>query len=227
MTVTFADPFRYTIFGFMNTQKAGNTSRFDRKERGVVAGLQLKNAASDILDMSHGKSGKIMGTLNGVSESIHTARETSKAFDILCKGVNFVSKLVNPILIVASAVRAWHAKDKKSAAIQESGAMIGMLGAEYLYKKFFGLGGHSACYKNYNWANKAANVAKNFITSNKLLSKLPANKFTTLLKGLGFIVTSCTAFALGSAGGKAIADRTTAVEYAKKHRFDTVATPTA
>ena len=186
--------------------------------------FQLKNAVSDVLDFSHGKDGKIMGTLNGVSEGIHAARESSKIFDVVCKGVNFASKLVNPILVLASAARALHSEDKKSATIKETGAMIGMFGAEYLYKKFFGLGGYKPMYNNYNWSRTLSNGFKEFLSSNKYLSKLPTNKLTVLIKALGFIAVSCSAFALGSYAGKKVADNTTAKQYARKHRFDTVAT---
>lgn len=217
MPVTFADPFRYTIFGFMNKNKAENKTRFDRRERGLVAGLQLKNAASDVLDMSHGKSGGVMDALNDVSKGIKTARNSSKVFDVVCKGVNFMSKLVNPILVVASGVRAWHADDKKSAAIKEGLSMAGMFAAEGAYKRFFGLGGHAAGYKNYKWATDAAKGFKNFMAKNKYLSKLPAGRTAAMLVGLGFIITSCSAFAIGGSAGKAIADRTTAKQFAKKH----------
>ena len=217
MTVVLADPLRYAFFCFTNSDKATNSMRVDQKERGLVAMLQLKNAASDVLDLSKGKQGKIAKGLTGVSTGIHAARESSKVFDSVCKGVNVLSKLVNPILVVASMVRAWKSDDKKSAAIRETGAMTFMFGGEWAFKSLFGLGGKTACYKNIKPVNAAVNAAKGIMSTNKYLSKLPANKVIGLLKAIGFIITSCGMFELGSKTGQAIADRTTAKAYAKEH----------
>jgi len=219
VTVGLADAFRYTLFGFMNSKKAGNNTRSDRVERGAVATLQLKNAASDVLDMSHGKESGVMGKLNEVSGGIKTARNGSKIFDTLCKGVNFASKLVNPILVIAGIHRAYKAEDKKSAAIKESGAVLTMFGAEWLYKSFFGLGKHSAKYNNFAVTRNSASALKTFVTTNKFLSKLPSAGVLGLIKSVGFIATSCTAFYLGGKAGKYIADRTTAKEYERHHHF--------
>lgn len=217
MAVVLADPLRYAVFSFMNTEKANNSLRVDQKERGLVAMLQLKNAASDVLDLSKGEKGKLAKGLNGVSEGLHNARESSKVFDSVCKSVNVLSKLVNPILVVASMVRAWKSEDKKSAAIRETGAMTFMLGGEWAFKSLFGLGGKTACYKSIKPINAAVNAVKGVLSTNKFLSKLPSNKVTGLLKAIGFIVTSCGMFELGTRSGQAIADRTTAKTFAKEH----------
>ena len=217
MSVALADPIRMLIFGCMNTDKANNSLRADQKERALVAGLQVKNAASDVLELAHGKTGAVADGLNKVSGTIETARNSSKIFDGVCKSVNILSKLVNPILCVASAVRAYKAEDKKSASIKELGAMSFMFAAEGAYKKLFGLGGNVAHYQNCKILNKIVTAGKNFCKSNKYLGKLPQGKLGGLVKALGFIVTSCGAFELGSRTGKFIADNTTAKAYAKTH----------
>ena len=217
MTAGIADPLRYAVFGLMNTEKANNSLRVDQKERGLVAVLQVKNAASDVLDLSKGKKGKIAKGLTGVSTGIHQAREANKAFDSVCKGVNVLSKLVNPILVVASMVRAWKSDDKKSAALRETGAMTFMLGGEWGFKTLFGLGGKTACYKNIKPINAIVTAMKGVMSTNKYLNKLPANKVTGLIKAIGFIITSCGMFEIGSRAGNAIAQRTTAITYAKEH----------
>ena len=125
--------------------------------------------------------------------------------------------MVNPILCVASAVRAYKADDKKSAAIKEFGAMSFMLGFEWCYKYLFGLGGKTAHYQNFKPLKFIIDAGKKFCASNKLLGKLPQGRLGSLIKALGFIAVSCGAFELGSRGGKAIADRTTAKTYAKNH----------
>ena len=214
----FADPIRYAVFGIMNTNKANNTLRVDRKERGLVAMLQAKNAASDLLDLAKTRTGKVAEGLQGVSEGIHAAQEGSKAFNMLCKGVNYVSKLVNPILVLASAVRAWNADDKKSAVLKEGGAMTFMLGGEWIYKRLFGLGGYKACYKNFKLTDMAVKGAKNLVKSSKFLSKLPMGKLTGLIKAIGFIAVSCGMFEIGSRVGQAVANKTTAKSYAQKQQ---------
>lgn len=217
MSVGLADPIRMMVFSVMNTDKAKNSLRVDQKERGLVAGLQLKNAASGVLEIAQGKTGAVADGLNRVSGTIETARNSSKIFNEVCKGVNIVSKLVNPILCVASGVRAYKAEDKKSAAIKEAGAMGAMFGAEWGYKVLFGLGGKTAHYQNFKPIKTVVDTGKKFCASNKLLGKLPQGKLGSLIKALGFIATSCGAFELGSRAGKAIADRTTAKTYALNH----------
>ena len=217
MSVSLADPIRMMIFGCLNTEKANNSLRADNAERGVVAALQIKNAASDILDLAHNKTGTVADGLNKVSGGIKTARNSSKAFDFVCKGVNFFSKLINPILCVASAVRAWSAKDKKSAAIKELGAMGTMFAVEYGYKKLFGLAGKTATYQNNKMLNQIVTSGKKFCQNNKFLGKLPQGKLGALIKGLGFIIASCSAFEIGGRVGSFVAKNTTAKEYAKDH----------
>ena len=217
MSVNLADPIRMMIFGCMNTDKAKNALRADTTERGIVAGLQLKNAASDILELAQNKTGTVADGLNKVSGGIKTARSTSKVFDALCIGVNYVSKLVNPILCVASAVRAWSAQDKKSAAIKEFGAMSAMFGAEWAYKKLFGLGGKTATYQNHKWLNNIIASGKKFCQNNKVLGKLPQGRLGALIKGVGFIIASCGAFEIGSKAGEFVAKHTTAKLYEKEH----------
>ena len=208
MSVGLADPIRMMIFGCMNTDKANNSLRVDRKERALVAGLQLKNAASDILDLAHNKTGTVAEGLNKVSGSIKTARNSSKIFDGVCKGVNILSKLVNPILCVASGVRIYKAEDKKSASFKEIGAMSAMFGAEWAYKTLFGLGGKTAKYQNIKFLKNIVDSGKKFCASNKLLGKLPQGKLGGLIKALGFIATSCGAFELGSKAGSFVANKT-------------------
>lgn len=217
MPVGLADPIRMMVFSVMNTDKAKNSLRADQKERAVVAGLQLKNAASGILEVAQGKTGKVANGLNRVSGTIETAKNSSKIFNGICKGVNILSKLVNPILCVASGVRIYKSEDKKSSLLKESGAMGAMFGAEWAYKELFGLGGKTAKYQNIKVVKNIVDAGKNFCKNNKLLGKLPQGKLGSLIKALGFIAASCGAFELGSKAGKAIADRTTAKAYAKNH----------
>jgi len=217
MTSGIADPLRMCVFSIMNCGKANDSMRADTKERGLVSLLQLKNSASGAMDLAHGHTGKVANCLNDVSNSIKSARTTSKTFDLACKSVNVVSDLVNPILVVASGVRVYNSDDKKSALLKEAGAMSCMFAAEGAAKKLLGLGGRSAAYKNYKVLKSAANAIKTFCESNKYLSKFPSGKIGGILKGLAFIAASCTGFAVGGDIGKAIADRTTAKQYAETH----------
>jgi hypothetical protein len=217
MTSGIADPIRMIVFSCMNGEKANNALRSDTKERGLVSLLQLKNSASGAMDLAKGKTGSVANCLNSMSNSIHSARETSKIFDGVCKSVNVVSDLVNPLLVVASGVRVYNSEDKKSALLKETGAMTGMFAGEWAYKTLFGLGGKEATYQNYKWLNKAGKSIENLFATNKYLSKLPAGKIGGVVKALGFIATSCGAFALGSKIGDSIAQKTTAKAYAAKH----------
>ncbi|MCD8378385.1 MAG: hypothetical protein LUB59_06320 [Candidatus Gastranaerophilales bacterium] len=223
MAAGIANPLRMCIFSFMNGDKAYDSLRTDNKERGLVSILQMRNSASGAMELAHGHTGKVANCLNDISESIKAARSTSKAFDCACKGINIVSEMVNPILVVASGVRVYNSDDKKSAMLKEAGAMTGMFAAESAYKTLFGLNkGSEATYKKYKLLNNTADGIKKFCSSNKFLSKIPSGKIGGIIKGLGFIAASCSAFAIGSEIGDAIAQRTTAKDYAAKHALTKV-----
>lgn len=217
MTVGLADPLRMLTFSIMNTNKATNDLRVDRPERAAVAGLQLRTVLNDTIDIAKKKTGKIAGVFQGISHGIKSGRSASSTFDVLCKGVNFAAeRLVNPILCLASVVRAYNSEDKKSAAIRELGAMSFMLGGERAYKHLFGLRGLNASYKNIKVLNKGGQLFKTFVATNKYLSKLPSNGVFGIVKAAGFIITSCGMFALGGKIGKSVADKTTAKAFEEK-----------
>ena len=217
MSAGIADPLRMLIFSCMNGGKASNALRTDNTERGVVSVLQLKNSASGAMELAKGQTGAVATYLNGVSDSIHAARETSKVFNGVCKGVNVVSEWVNPLLCVASGVRVYNAEDKQSALIEETGAMSSMFAAEAVYKNLFGLGGKTATYQNHKFLRDFSTGFKDVCRHSKWLSRFPVGRLCGIAKALGFIATSCLAFSAGGSVGKSIADRTTAVEYARLH----------
>lgn len=207
MTAGLADPIRSLIFSGMNYDKAHNLARTDCAERGAVSIIQLGNSAKGVMNAAAGKSGAAADCINGVAETIKEARETSKVFDGVCKGANILSKMVNPILCLASVARVAHSEDKKKTGVKELGAMGLMFTGEGIWKRLFGLGGFTAKYSKYKWVNSAVNGVKKFLTTNKWLSKIPLGKWGTLLKALGFVAVSCSCFALGSKLGEVTADK--------------------
>lgn len=218
MVAGIANPLRMGIFSIMNNEKAHDSLRADTKERGLVSILQMKNSASEAMELAHGHNGRVANCLNGMSNSIKEARATSRVFDGVCKGVNVVSDWVNPILIVASGARVYNADDKQSALLKEAGAMSCMFAAENFTKKMLGLNkGSTAQYKNYKFLSDIADGVKKFCENTKYLKNIPSSRIGGVLKGLAFIVASCTGFEVGSRIGSAIADKTTAKTYAEKH----------
>lgn len=202
MTANIADSLRFLIFSGMNFDKAHNIARTDCAERGVVSIIQLGNSAKGAIGAMAKKSDALATCVGEMSDVIKGARETSKVFDGVCKGAGILSKAVNPLLCVASGVRVYKSKDKKRTAVKEAGAMSLMFAGEGVWKRLFGLGGHTASYTNYKWVNSAVNGIKKFLTTNKFLSKIPLGKWGVLLKALGFVAVSCTCFALGSKLGE-------------------------
>ena len=101
MAAGIANPLRMGIFSIMNNEKAHDSLRADTKERGLVSILQMKNSASEAMELAHGHNGRVANCLNGMSESIKDARETSKIFNGVCKGdklaFNGKSYLVNEV----------------------------------------------------------------------------------------------------------------------------------
>ena len=205
MAACLADSLRFLIFSGMNLDKANTVTRTDRGVRGAVSAIQFGNSAKGALAVAAEKSETVAKCVDDVADIINGARSTSKVFDGVCKGANILSKMVNPLLCVASGVRVYKSEDKKSAAVKEGCAMGLMFTGEGIWKRLFGLGGHEASYKKYKPVNKAVTAGKKFVTSNKILNKIPAGRWGTLVKALGFVAVSCSCFSIGSKLGESTA----------------------
>ncbi len=212
MTVILANALRKGFFAYTNNEKGHNASRSDRTERAAVSNLQTFSAASETVDLAKGT--KVGANL---ADTLKSTKTTSKLFKYVSKAANLASDLVNPLLIVASGARVYSADDKKSSAIQEGSAMGAMFLAEGQVKKLLGLKkGSVPTYTNSKVLTNIAEGIKKFCTNNKVLSKLPTNKITGVIKAISFVAASCTAFAVGGDIGKYVADNTTARSYQKE-----------
>lgn len=208
MSVALANALRKTFFAYTNNEKANNVARADRAERRITSICQDIGAADDAIRFV-GETTKGSRCVNALTDTMKASEPTSK----LLQGANWIakwaSKLVNPILCVASAARVVSAEDKKSEGIKEVGAMAGMFAFEGITKAATGI---AATGKGYQAVSKALGLTK-------LVSKLPNNKYTSILKAVIFVAASCTGFALGGKIGKAIADNTTAKDFQEKKRL--------
>ncbi len=171
-------------FGVRNDAKAmGNGS--DADVRAVVGGIQTVNAGTSIFA---------------------EAKKTSAVSQTANNAAKYVSKAVNPLLCVASFARVAASDDKPSALVEETCAMSSMFGVEALMKKQFQEGSLLAeCKLMKNSINKF----NNFCTNTRFLNKFKAGTIGNVIKGLGFILGSISAYSAGHLAGEAIADNTT------------------
>lgn len=205
MAAGLADSLRFLIFSGMNWEKAHTVTRADKEVRGTVSLIQFGNSARGAVQEAAKHYNTVAHCVDDVAEVINGARSTSKVFDGVCRGAGILSKMVNPLLCVASGVRVLNSEDKKSAAVKEIGAMGLMFTGEGIWKRLFGLGGFNATYKNHKLISSVIDAGKKFFSSNKLLSKIPLGKWGTLIKALGFVAVSCACFDIGSKLGESSA----------------------
>lgn len=208
MTVALANALRKGWFAYRNNEKANNVVRADRMERRATSICQDIGAADDVIRLV-GQTTKGSKCVNALTDTMKASEHTSK----LLQGANFIakwaSKLVNPILCVASGARVFAAEDKKSEGIKEAGAMLGMFAFEGVAKAATGIAK----------TGKSYHTVSNVLGLTKLASKLPNNKWTGILKAAIFVAASCTGFALGEKLGKTIADNTTAKTFQEKKKL--------
>jgi len=212
MSTAIADAFRKMIFAGMNDAKAHNITRADRVERGIVAGCQTVGVVDDTIKFV-GETQKGQAAINALSRTLNSTATTSKAFDVVSKGVYWAGKAVNPILCVAALSRALADEDKKSAFIEEFSAMGSMFLVEGAIKRSLGLGGKTATYMNNKALSGAAKWGKNLLASIKWLNKVPTNRVTALIKGAIFVIGSCLAFSTGKEVAKHFTKNTTRKDF--------------
>ena len=215
MTVALANALRKGWFAYTNGEKGNNYTRADRLERKVTSYCQDIAAADEAIKVAK-ETTKGSRYVNALTNTLNSSKSTSKLLEWAGKGANFASKAVNPILCVASGARVLSAKDKKSALLQEAGAMGGMFLFEGIIKKNLGLNGKPAAYVNNKVLSGAAKAIKTFAATNKFLKHIPTNRLTGILKAAIFVIGSCTGFALGGKLGKTVADNTTAKDFQMK-----------
>lgn len=178
-------------FGVRNDAKAmGDGS--DAGVRGVVGAIQTANAGTSIFA---------------------EANKTSRISQAANNAAKYVSKSVNPLLCVASVARVAASDDRPSAFIEETCAMGGMFGVEALMKNQFKEGSLLA---ECRLVKNSVNSLNNFCANTRFLNKFKAGTIGNVLKGLGFIIGSISAYTAGHTIGKSIADNTT-----RKYQFVT------
>lgn len=213
MAVALANALRKSWFAYTNNEKGQNLSRADHLERKVTSYCQDVGAAGELVNVAKDttKGARCFNTLAATMKATETS---SKLFEYTGKAVNLAGQAVNPILCVASAARALSEDDKKSAIIQEVGAMSGMFLFEGVTKQALGLTKDTGL-----WSKFCGGIAKNITKAVKatgLISKLPNNKYTGILKGITFVAASCAGFGLGHDIGKVITKNTTEKDFQLK-----------
>ncbi len=215
MTVALANALRKGWFAYTNGEKGNNFTRADRLERKVTSYCQDISTADETIKVVR-ETTKGSKYVDALSRTLNSSKNTSKLLDWTCKGAEFASKAVNPLLCVAAGARVLNAEDKKSAAIQELLAMGGMFAVEGAIKSNLGLNGKAAQYVNNKFLLNLGTKAKTFLATTKFLNKIPTNRLTGIVKAAIFVIGSCTGFAAGQKLGKLITKNTTEKDFQAK-----------
>ncbi len=215
MTVALANALRKGWFAFTNAEKGNNYTRADRLERKVTSYCQDISTADETIKVVK-ETTKGSKCVDALARTLNSSKKTSKLLDWSCKGAEFASKAVNPLLCVAAGARVLNAEDKKSSFIQEGLAMGAMFGVEGIIKSNLGLAGKSAKYVNNKFLLNLATKTKTFLATTKFLNKIPTNRLTGIIKAAIFVIGSCTAFAAGQKLGKVITKNTTEKDFQEK-----------
>jgi len=144
MTVALANAVRKSWFAYTNNEKAHNMARADRAERKATSLCQEVAVVDDSIKVLKTTS-RGSRCVNAITDAMKNTKSTSKLLDWMGVVAKWASKLVNPMLCVAGAARAWSKEDKLSGAVQEVGALGTMFVVEGLIKKNFGL-----VFQNFN-----------------------------------------------------------------------------
>ena len=216
MTVALANAVRKSWFAYTNNEKAQNVARADRIERKATSLCQEVAVVDDSIKVLKTTS-RGSRCVNAIADAMKNTKSTSKLLDWMGVVAKWASKLVNPMLCVAGAARAWSKEDKLSGTVQEVGALGTMFVVEGLIKKNFGLDGAKPTYKNNKILKGLVDGAKKFSKNNKWLGKLPQGKLGAIAKAGIFVIGSITGFAVGEQLGKLVAKHTTEPYYQKRH----------
>lgn len=175
---------RSTIFGERNIKKAETHHNPVPDAIAVGQGNRVINAVAE-LDGKFGKGAKT------AVEAMQEISKSDKLIECAGKAVNFVSKNINPLIIVSAGYDVLQSDDKQSALITNTAALSSMFGVEHLMKKHLDDIPKMDCMKGI-----VKQIAK-FEKENKCEGKV-----SSIIHGVAFVVGSCASYSIGNKFGQ-------------------------
>lgn len=180
------------IFCARNIDKAENQGRVGRWP---VAIAQANNIFKSVkkLDNSLGKGART------ASEILQKGAKGEKLLDSTVKGLNVLSKNINPLLCISAGIDVLNSDDKVEAITTNTMSLASMFTVEGLMKKHL---------------DNCIEIGKKGIlkagTTNETLGKIVksisktkhSNKISAIVSGVAFVIGSCTAYSVGSKFGE-------------------------
>ena len=171
----------------------------------AVAAGQIRNGVGAVaeIDNAVGKGAKY------ITNVFDATAKSSSALGYVAKGVNIVSKAVNPTIAAVSGIRVLCADDKTSMAINQAYALAGMFTFENASKLFLHPEGRAKLLK-YGFGDKG--LVKHLMKAMAYVDKIASNPGSSkwlrigipVAKGLGFVGMSILGYSLGSKIGNNI-----------------------
>ncbi len=165
----------------------------------AVAAGQIRNGVGAVaeIDNAVGKGAKY------VTNVFDATAKTNSALGYVAKGINVVSKAVNPTIAAVSGIRVLCADDKTAMAISQAYALAGMFLFENTSKLFLHPEGRAKLLK-YGFGDKG--IVKHLMNAmahiDKIAGKTGASKWAKIgipvVKGIGFVGMSILGYQLGS-----------------------------
>ena len=185
------------IFGARSVEKAkqGHDGRIP------IATAQASNVFNEVLKLD-GRVGKSSQTaidaLKNVSTGLETAAKSEKLLEYAGKGINFLSRHINPLICVSAGIDVLNSDNKEEALVTNTMALISMFGGEHLMKK------HLDDAIDYAGKNIIKVKNKNKLIDNVVnaIEKSNSNgKIKSIAHGVAFVVGSCVAYGIGQKFG--------------------------
>ncbi len=172
-----------TIFCMKNTNKADNGD----VGRGVVATAQVNN----IFKAVSAYDNKVGKTTKAAVDAFEQISKENKAVAYAGKGLNFLSRNINPLICVSSGIQVLTSDDKERAGIIQGTALGTMFIGEGTMKNQF------PKLKEYKGVDKLIKNIQKFAKKWHCEKGLPA-----VIKGLTFVTGSTLSYAVGEKLGK-------------------------
>src|SRR5574344_1897242 len=167
---------------------------------------------------------QILKSAKAIDKWVEKTEKTDNILGKTVKGVEFATKIVNPLLCGAAAIRVARADDKGAAFTKEGLAMTSMFIGEHYAKKAL----NSSVLTNFTGSKLINTIAdskllrdskmqesfKNLTNSNfiKWVDKISQGKYSgkigKIIKGVAFVTASVCAYDLGAKAGNYLVDAT-------------------
>ena len=185
-----------TVFLYNNVKKVEN----GETARGSVAFAQGSKIASAIAKY-HNETAK---TATEAYNIFGKYAQSSKILDYAGKGINWATRNVNPLICLSAVYKTAKSDEKVHTGITQAGAISGMFLGEGMMKLaqdgIFNAENATKLFEN------CKNISGLKSISEFVLKSGCSGKLAAIAKGLAFVTTSITSYAIGEKLGSACAD---------------------